>query len=82
MRRGGGREGGGGEGEGRDGGEGGVYCIIWCFHRDLSWVKIFNVDQRYEANRITGHLQAKLVYYLLNIHTLPRHIYLCRVRAR
>lgn len=47
--------------------------------RNLSWVKIFNVDQSYEANRINGHLQAKLVYYLLNIHTLPRHIYLCRV---
>jgi hypothetical protein len=68
-------------------------------------VKIYNVDQRYEANRIdgeyllfflneinsfcdmrsvrfdmfAGHLQARLVYYLMNIHTQPRCIYLCRV---
>ena len=26
-----------------------------------------------------GHLQSKLVYYLMNIHTQPRCIYLCRV---
>ena len=26
-----------------------------------------------------GHLQARLVYYLMNIHTQPRAIYLCRV---
>ena len=23
-------------------------------HRELSWVKIYNVDQRYEANKIEG----------------------------
>ena len=28
---------------------------------------------------ILGHLQAKLVYYLMNIHIRPRSIYLCRV---
>jgi len=52
------------------------FACISC--RDLSWVKIYNVDQRYEANRIDGHLQARLVYYLMNIHTQPRCIYLCR----
>ena len=46
--------------------------------KDLSWVKIYNVDQRYEANRIDGHLQSRLVYYLMNIHIRPRSIYLCR----
>lgn len=56
-------------------------CLLFlCPCRDLSWVKIFNVNQRFEANCIYGHLMAKLVYYLLNIHTLPRSIYLCRVR--
>ena len=24
-------------------------------HRELSWVKIYNVDDRYEANRIEGN---------------------------
>ena len=27
------------------------FCFIF---RDLTWVKIYNVDQRYEANRIDG----------------------------
>ena len=26
-----------------------------------------------------GHFQARLVYYLMNVHTQPRCIYLCRV---
>ena len=32
------------------------FCFIKCVfnHRDLSWVKIYNVDQRYEANNIEG----------------------------
>ena len=30
------------------------YIIMYVAHRDLSWVKIYNVDQRYEANRIDG----------------------------
>jgi broad specificity phosphatase PhoE/predicted kinase len=46
--------------------------------KELSWVKIYNVDDRYEANRIEGHFQARLVYYLMNVHTQPRCIYLCR----
>lgn len=46
--------------------------------KELSWVKIHNVDDRYEANRIDGHFQARLVYYLMNVHTQPRCIYLCR----
>lgn len=46
--------------------------------KDLSWVKIYNVKQRYEANMIEGHLQARLVYYLMNIHIRHRSIYLCR----
>ena len=33
--------------------------------RDLSWVKIYNVDQRYEANRIDGEC-----YVLLCVHAL------------
>lgn len=46
--------------------------------KDLSWVKIYNVGQRYEANKIEDHLEARLVYYLMNIHIRQRCIYLCR----
>lgn len=46
--------------------------------RELSWLKVFNVDQKYEANRIADHLQSKLVYFMMNIHTGPRTIYLTR----
>ena len=80
-----------------------LHVYICCHCRELSWVKIHNVDDRYEANRIegvcspatpfisipaptsmsvhcyTGHFQARLVYYLMNVHTQPRCIYLCRV---
>ena len=28
-----------------------------------------------------GHFQARLVYYLMNVHTQPRCIYLCRVQC-
>ncbi|XP_003382978.1 PREDICTED: 6-phosphofructo-2-kinase/fructose-2,6-bisphosphatase 1-like [Amphimedon queenslandica] len=60
-----------------------VYKLAYCSldkdeDKELSWVKIFNVKQRYEANQIEGHLQARLVYYLMNIHIRPRSIYLCR----
>ena len=34
--------------------------------RDLSWVKIYNVDQRYEANRINGKC---LFLFYLNTRT-------------
>jgi broad specificity phosphatase PhoE len=46
--------------------------------KEFTWLKVYNVDERYEANRIEGHLQAKLVYYMMNIHTRPRNIYLTR----
>lgn len=31
----------------------GIYNYVF-HHRDLSWVKIYNVGQRYEANKIEG----------------------------
>ncbi|KAM8933945.1 6-phosphofructo-2-kinase/fructose-2,6-bisphosphatase 1 isoform 2-T2 [Pelodytes ibericus] len=44
----------------------------------LSYIKIFNVGNRYLVNRVQDHIQSRTVYYLMNIHVTPRSIYLCR----
>ncbi|NXD88931.1 F26L bisphosphatase, partial [Halcyon senegalensis] len=44
----------------------------------LSYIKIFDVGVRYLANRLQGHVQSRIVYYLMNIHVTPRAIYLSR----
>uniref|UniRef100_A0A8C7YVZ2 6-phosphofructo-2-kinase/fructose-2,6-biphosphatase 4a n=1 Tax=Oryzias sinensis TaxID=183150 RepID=A0A8C7YVZ2_9TELE len=46
--------------------------------RDLSYIKIIDVGQRYLVNRVLDHIQSRIVYYLMNIHITPRSIYLCR----
>ncbi|XP_062318006.1 6-phosphofructo-2-kinase/fructose-2,6-bisphosphatase 4a isoform X2 [Osmerus eperlanus] len=46
--------------------------------RDLSYIKIIDVGQRYLVNRVQDHIQSRIVYYLMNIHITPRSIYLCR----
>ncbi|XP_020489491.2 6-phosphofructo-2-kinase/fructose-2,6-bisphosphatase 4 isoform X2 [Labrus bergylta] len=46
--------------------------------RDLSYIKIVDVGQRYLVNRVLDHIQSRIVYYLMNIHITPRSIYLCR----
>lgn len=46
--------------------------------RDLSFIKIMDVGRRYLVNRVLGHLQSRIVYYLMNIHIAPRSIYLSR----
>ncbi|KAL8569435.1 6-phosphofructo-2-kinase/fructose-2,6-bisphosphatase 4 [Nucella lapillus] len=46
--------------------------------RDLSYIQIFNQGERFIVNKLAGHLQSRVVYYLMNIHVLPRTIYLTR----
>uniref|UniRef100_UPI00358E550C 6-phosphofructo-2-kinase/fructose-2, 6-bisphosphatase 4-like isoform X2 n=1 Tax=Myxine glutinosa TaxID=7769 RepID=UPI00358E550C len=46
--------------------------------RDLSYMKIFNVGDRFLVNHVQDHIQSRIVYYLMNIHVQPRSIYLCR----
>uniref|UniRef100_A0A2K6SYV7 6-phosphofructo-2-kinase/fructose-2,6-biphosphatase 4 n=1 Tax=Saimiri boliviensis boliviensis TaxID=39432 RepID=A0A2K6SYV7_SAIBB len=46
--------------------------------RDLSYIKIMDVGQSYVVNRVADHIQSRIVYYLMNIHVIPRSIYLCR----
>lgn len=51
---------------------------LWAPLRDLSYIKIMDVGQRYMVNRVLDHIQSRIVYYLMNIHITPRSIYLCR----
>lgn len=44
----------------------------------LSFIKIFNQGERYLVNRVVGHIESRVVYYLMNIHVLPRTIYITR----
>lgn len=46
--------------------------------KKYSFIKIFDVGQRFLVNKITDHIMAKIVYYLMNIHITPRTIYLSR----
>ncbi|XP_071817755.1 6-phosphofructo-2-kinase/fructose-2,6-bisphosphatase 1-like isoform X3 [Apostichopus japonicus] len=46
--------------------------------KHLSFIKIMNVNSKFLVNNITGHLQSRVVYYLMNIHIMPRTIYLTR----
>lgn len=47
--------------------------------KKYSFIKIFNVGERFLVNRVIGHIQSRVVYFLMNIHVLPRTIYLTRV---
>lgn len=46
--------------------------------KGLSYIKIINQGEKFVVNRVNGHVQSRVVYYLMNIHVLPRTIYLCR----
>ncbi|XP_076369704.1 6-phosphofructo-2-kinase/fructose-2,6-biphosphatase isoform X2 [Tachypleus tridentatus] len=44
----------------------------------LSFMKIFNTGAKVLVHRHEGHIQSRIVYYLMNIHITPRSIYLTR----
>ncbi|CAF5189186.1 unnamed protein product, partial [Rotaria magnacalcarata] len=46
--------------------------------RNYSFIKIFNCGERFLVHKIGGHIQSRVVYFLMNIHILPRTIYLTR----
>lgn len=43
-----------------------------------TFVKILNVGTQVVLNRIHGYLESRIVYYLMNLHTSPRKIYMSR----
>lgn len=47
---------------------------------ELSFMKIYNTGEKVIVHKHEGHVQARIVYYLMNIHITPRTIYLTRVR--
>ncbi|CAM4893646.1 unnamed protein product [Rotaria socialis] len=44
----------------------------------FSFIKIFNCGERFLVHKIGGHIQSRVVYFLMNIHVTPRTIYLTR----
>ncbi|CAF1220841.1 unnamed protein product [Adineta ricciae] len=46
--------------------------------RNFSFIKIFNCGERFLVHKIAGHIQSRVVYFLMNIHVTPRTIYLTR----
>ncbi|AAW41133.1 cytoplasm protein, putative [Cryptococcus deneoformans JEC21] len=42
------------------------------------FIKVMNVGERIEVNRIEGYLQTRCCFFLMNIHTRPRNIYFAR----
>lgn len=45
---------------------------------EYSFMKIFNTGEKVLVHKHEGHIQSRIVYYLMNIHVTPRTIYLTR----
>uniref|UniRef100_A0A0N5AH34 6PF2K domain-containing protein n=1 Tax=Syphacia muris TaxID=451379 RepID=A0A0N5AH34_9BILA len=43
-----------------------------------SFIKVINAGRSFYVNNVNGHVQSRVVYFLMNIHLLPRSIYLTR----
>ncbi|CAG2108496.1 unnamed protein product [Medioppia subpectinata] len=46
--------------------------------KHFSFMKIYNAGEKVIVHRHEGHIQSRVVYYLMNIHIIPRSIYLTR----
>ncbi|XP_076335527.1 6-phosphofructo-2-kinase/fructose-2,6-bisphosphatase-like isoform X2 [Tachypleus tridentatus] len=46
--------------------------------RHLSFMKVFNTGAKVLVHKHEGHIQSRIVYYLMNIHITPRSIYITR----
>lgn len=44
----------------------------------LSFMKIYDTGEKVVVHKHEGHIQSRIVYYLMNIHIVPRTIYLTR----
>jgi hypothetical protein len=45
---------------------------------DRSYIKSIDVGTQIVTNRIYGYLLCRVLYYITNLHALPRPIYVCR----
>ena len=48
---------------------------------EASFVKLIDVGSQVIINMIHGYAQSRVVYYLMNLHIMPRSILMCRVRG-
>ncbi|CAG8481251.1 19179_t:CDS:2 [Dentiscutata erythropus] len=46
--------------------------------KDFTYIKLINVGSQAVINMIQGYLQSRIVYYLMNLHILPRSIFFSR----
>ena len=46
---------------------------------DLSWLKIYDTGRKVEVHKHEGHIQARIVYYLMNVHITPRYATMARL---
>lgn len=47
--------------------------------KDMTYCKLIDVGSSIIINQIKAYLQSRIVYYLMNVHARPRHIWLSRV---
>ncbi|GAB5587587.1 Fructose-2 [Umbelopsis nana] len=45
---------------------------------DISYIKLVNVGHQFIINMIRGYLESKVIQFLMNLHIVPRKIYLSR----
>ena len=45
---------------------------------NYSFLKIFNAGSKFTVHKHEGHIQSRIVYYLMNVKITPRTIYLTR----
>ncbi|KYQ91014.1 Fructose-6-phosphate 2-kinase/fructose-2 [Tieghemostelium lacteum] len=45
---------------------------------DTSYIKLFDVGKKIEVNNITGYIPSRIVFFLMNLHIIPRPIWLTR----
>jgi broad specificity phosphatase PhoE len=45
---------------------------------NLSFIKIYNVTGKLEAQNIKGYLPSQIVFFLLNLHIAPREVFISR----
>ncbi|KAG2184168.1 hypothetical protein INT44_009183 [Umbelopsis vinacea] len=46
--------------------------------KDISYIKLINVGHQFIINMIRGYLESKVIQFLMNLHIVPRKIYLSR----
>lgn len=57
-----------------------VRLIFWRTWYAWGGITLFQASLFHCFLSLSGHVQSRVVYYLMNIHVLPRTIYITRVR--